>query len=80
MAVPDIVWLVVLIVLAGSLAEVELLVKDALVLVADVELLVKDALVLVADVDVLVKDALVLVADVDVLVSLVDSEPEVLVT
>ena len=52
--------------LAGSLAEVELLVKDALVLVADV--------------DVLVKDALVLVADVDVLVSLVDSEPEVLVT
>ena len=66
MAVPDIVWLVVLIVLAGSLAEVELLVKDALVLVADV--------------DVLVKDALVLVADVDVLVSLVDSEPEVLVT
>ena len=66
MAVPDIVWLVVLVVLAGSLAEVELLVKDALVLVADV--------------DVLVKDALVLVADVDVLVSLVDSEPEVLVT
>ena len=52
MAVPDIVWLVVLIVLAGSLTEVELLVKDALVLVADV----------------------------DVLVSLVDSEPEVLVT
>ena len=52
MAVPDIVWLVVLVVLAGSLAEVELLVKDALVLVADV----------------------------DVLVSLVDSEPEVLVT
>ncbi len=67
MAVPDIVWLVVLVVLADSLAEVELLVKDALVLVADVELLVKDAL-------------LVLVADVDVLVSLVDSEPEVLVT
>ena len=61
-----VVWLVVLVVLAGSLAEVELLVKDALVLVADV--------------DVLVKDALVLVADVDVLVSLVDSEPEVLVT
>ena len=52
MAVPDIVWLVVLVVLADSLAEVELLVKDALVLVADV----------------------------DVLVSLVDSEPEVLVT
>ena len=52
MAVPDIVWLVVLVVLAGSLAEVELLVKDALVLVAAV----------------------------DVLVSLVDSEPEVLVT
>ena len=75
MAVPDIVWLVVLIVLAGSLTEVELLVKDALVLVADVDVLVKDALVLVADVDVLV-----LVADVDVLVSLVDSEPEVLVT
>ena len=66
MAVPDIVWLVVLVVLADSLTEVELLVKDALVLVADV--------------DVLVKDALVLVTDVDVLVSLVDSEPEVLVT
>ena len=40
MAVPDIVWLVVLVVLAGSLAEVELLVKDALVLVAAVDVLV----------------------------------------
>ena len=40
MAVPDIVWLVVLDVLAGSLAEVELLVKDALVLVAAVDVLV----------------------------------------